>query len=229
MRAPPRHAAEARKLLGRRAADQAVARTGRAAQRRPRRGAVGVPRNARTPRHPRARLRGLHVEARRAGDADAALEYAAAPISTPRCRGPRRRCWTTRRARRLGGRARDGRIERGRQAARQADRQPLARGAEDRDRAGSRRTRPQGALALAQDALALAPGLVPPPRWRANCSPPTAISARRRRFSEAAYRETPHPDLAAAYLRVRHGDLPVDRLARARALARVAPSIRKAR
>ena len=40
---------------------------------------------------------------------------------------------------------------------------------------------------------------------------------------EAAYAQTPHPDLAAAYLRVRHGDLSEDRLARARALARMAP------
>ena len=40
---------------------------------------------------------------------------------------------------------------------------------------------------------------------------------------EAAYAQTPHPDLAAAYLRVRHGDSTEDRLARARALARMAP------
>ena len=43
------------------------------------------------------------------------------------------------------------------------------------------------------------------------------------RMLEAAYAQTPHPDLAAAYLRVRHGDSTEDRLARARALARMAP------
>jgi HemY protein len=40
---------------------------------------------------------------------------------------------------------------------------------------------------------------------------------------ETAYAQTPHPDLAAAYLRVRHGDSTGDRVARARALARAAP------
>jgi len=43
------------------------------------------------------------------------------------------------------------------------------------------------------------------------------------RILEAAYAQTPHPDLAAAYIRLRHGDSTEDRLARARILARVAP------
>jgi HemY protein len=43
------------------------------------------------------------------------------------------------------------------------------------------------------------------------------------RMLEAAYAQTPHPDLAAAYLRVRHGDSSEDRLTRARTLARTAP------
>jgi HemY protein len=41
---------------------------------------------------------------------------------------------------------------------------------------------------------------------------------------EAAYAQTPHPDLATAYLRVRHGDSSEDRLTRARTLARTAPN-----
>ena len=57
-------------------------------------------------------LRGLHIEARRSGDHERALEYARAPISTPRCPGRRRPCSTTARARRLGGRAGDRRIQR---------------------------------------------------------------------------------------------------------------------
>jgi HemY protein len=44
------------------------------------------------------------------------------------------------------------------------------------------------------------------------------------RMLEAAYAQTPHPDLAAAYLRVRHGDSSEDRLTRARTLARMAPN-----
>jgi HemY protein len=40
---------------------------------------------------------------------------------------------------------------------------------------------------------------------------------------EAAWRIAPHPDVAEGYLHVRHGDSASDRLARARALARLAP------
>ena len=44
------------------------------------------------------------------------------------------------------------------------------------------------------------------------------------RILEAAYAQTPHPDLAAAYIRVRRGDSTEDRLTRARTLARAAPN-----
>ena len=43
------------------------------------------------------------------------------------------------------------------------------------------------------------------------------------RILETAYRAGPHPDLAEAYVRLRPGDSAVDRLMRAKALARVAP------
>jgi HemY protein len=81
----------------------------------------------------------------------------------------------------------------------------------------------KSALALAQDACVLAPGLVPA---AALCGRLTAAHGDYRRASkiiETAYRQTPHPDLAAAYLRMRHGDSAADRLTRARALARLAP------
>ena len=80
-----------------------------------------------------------------------------------------------------------------------------------------------GALALAKEACALAPGLVPA---AALCGRLTAAGGDTRRASkiiEAAYRRTPHPDLAAVYLRLRRGDSAADRLTRARALARLAP------
>jgi HemY protein len=82
---------------------------------------------------------------------------------------------------------------------------------------------PAGALALGQDACALAPGLVPA---AALCGRLTAAGGDTRRAAkiiEAAYRQTPHPDLAAVYLRLRRGDSAADRLTRARALARLAP------
>ena len=41
---------------------------------------------------------------------------------------------------------------------------------------------------------------------------------------EAAYAKGPHPDLAKAYVEIRHGDSSADRLARAKALAKLAPN-----
>ena len=82
---------------------------------------------------------------------------------------------------------------------------------------------PKAALALAQEACRLAPTLVPA---AAICGRLTAGAGDYRRASkilESAYAHTPHPDLAAAYLRVRRGDSTADRLARARTLARAAP------
>ena len=90
-------------------------------------------------------LRGLHVEARRSGDHQAALDYAA------RAHKYAALPWAAQAV--LDDRAAHGdwagalatvEFERVGQAAGQADRQPLARGAEDRHRAGSGRPRPQG-------------------------------------------------------------------------------------
>ena len=63
-----------------------------------------------------------------------------------------------------------------------------------------------------------------PLRFTAGSRRRPATTAVRRKRSKRAYAQTPHPDLAAAYLRVRHGDSTEDRLARARTLARVAPN-----
>ena len=67
---------------------------------------------------------------------------------------------------------------------------------------------PKGALVLAQEACRLAPTLVPA---AAICGRLTARAGdyrRATRILEAAYRQTPHPDLAAAYLRVRQAIRP---------------------
>jgi HemY protein len=170
-------------------------------------------------------LRGLHFEARRAGDHEAALQYA----MRANARAPA--AWA-------GQAVLDDRTRRGdwagalatvdtNAAARLIDKPTanrwraviktaMAEAAMERD--------PKHALALAQEACRLAPTLVPA---AAICGRLTAQAGDYRRASrvlEAAYAQTPHSDLAAAYIRVRHGDSAADRLTRARTLARAAPS-----
>ena len=170
-------------------------------------------------------LRGLHLEARREGDHEAALQYA----MRANARAPA--AWAgqavlddrTRRSDWAGALA----TVDSNAAARLIDKPTanrwraviktaMAEAAMERD--------PKGALALAQEACRLAPTLTPA---AAICGRLTAQAGDFRRASrilEAAYAQTPHPDLAAAYIRVRHGDSTEDRLARARTLARSAPS-----
>ena len=170
-------------------------------------------------------LRGLHVEARRAGDHAAALQYA----MRANARAPA--AWA-------GQAVLDDRTRRGdwagalatvdsNAAARLIDKPTanrwraviktaMAEAAMERD--------PKAALALAQEACRLAPTLVPAAAICGRLSAQAGDYRRATRILEAAYAQTPHPDLAAAYLRVRHGDSSADRLARARALARVAPN-----
>ncbi len=81
----------------------------------------------------------------------------------------------------------------------------------------------KGALALAREALDLAPSLVPAAALCARLTATTGDLRRAARLLETAYRASPHPDLAEAYVRLRPGDSAVDRLARARALARITP------
>src|SRR4029077_6217788 len=82
---------------------------------------------------------------------------------------------------------------------------------------------PKAALVLAQEACKLAPTLVPAAAISGRVAAQAGDYRRASRMLEAAYAQTPHPDLAAAYLRVRHGDSTEDRLTRAQALARPAP------
>jgi HemY protein len=169
-------------------------------------------------------LRGLHLEARRAGEADAAVEYAsrahkhaALPWAAQAVLDDRAQHgdWAgalatveSNAARKLLDRAT---ADRWRAVLKTA----MAQEAAERD---SRR-----ALALAQEALALSPSLVPAAVVAGKLLGAAGDYRKASKVLEAAYKETPHPDLAAAYLRVRLGDSVTDRLARARALARVAP------
>ena len=169
-------------------------------------------------------LRGLHLEARRVGDHEAALQYAM------RANAYAPAAWA-------GQAVLDDRARRGDWAGALAtvDSNAAARLI---DKATGNRWRaviktamaeqmmerdPKGALALAQDACRLAPTLVPAAVTCGKLAAEAGDYRRASRILEAAYAKTPHPDLAAAYLRVRRGDSTADRLTRARTLARVAP------
>jgi HemY protein len=169
-------------------------------------------------------LRGLHIEARRAGDHAAALQYA----MRAQARAPA--AWA-------GQAVLDDRTRRGDWAGALATVDSNA-GARLIDKPTANRWRaviktamaeqamerdPKGALVLAQEACKLAPTLVPAAAISGRLTAQTGDYRRASRMLEAAYAQTPHPDLAAAYLRVRHGDSTEDRLTRARALARMAP------
>ncbi len=169
-------------------------------------------------------LRGLHLEARRAGDAQAALEFA------ERANKHAALPWAAQAV--LDDRAQHGdwagalaSVEAN--AAQKLIDKPTA----NRWRAvlktaiaeESAERDPKSALVLALEALALAPGLVPAAALAGKLLGETSDYRKASKILETAYKETPHPDLAAVYLRVRHGDSTMDRLARAKALARVAP------
>jgi HemY protein len=169
-------------------------------------------------------LRGLHVEARRSGDHQAALDYAA------RAHKYAALPWAAQAV--LDDRAAHGdwagalaTVE-SNASAKLLDKptanrwRAVLKTAVALDRA---ERDPKGALALAQEACALAPGLVPAAALNGRLTAAAGDYRRASKILEAAYRQTPHPDLAAIYLRLRPGDSPNDRLARARALARVAP------
>jgi len=170
-------------------------------------------------------LRGLHVEARRAGDHGAALQYA----MRAHARAPA--AWA-------GQAVLDDRTRRGDWVGALATVDSNA-GARLIDKPTANRWRaviktamaeeamqrdPKAALALAQEACRLAPTLVPAAAISGRLTAQAGDYRRASRMLEAAYAQTPHPDLAAAYLRVRHGDSSEDRLTRARALARMAPN-----
>jgi HemY protein len=88
---------------------------------------------------------------------------------------------------------------------------------------------PDEALALALEALRSAPGLVPAATIAARRLSAKGDFGKAARIVETAWKANPHPDLAEAYLAVRHGDSALDRLKRARALQKLAPNARESR
>ena len=169
-------------------------------------------------------LRGLHLEARRGGDHEAALQYAV------RANAHAPAPWA-------GQAVLDDRARRGDWAGALATVESNA-AAHLIDKPTAQRWRaviktamaedmkerePREAASLAQEACRLAPSLVPAAALYGRLAAASGDYRRATKALETAYAQTPHPDLAAAYVRLRHGDSTGDRLARARALARVAP------
>lgn len=88
---------------------------------------------------------------------------------------------------------------------------------------------PDEAFAFAQQALKASPGLVPAAEIVARRLSAKGDYTKASKTIEVAYKENPHPDLAEAYLNVRHGDSALDRLKRARYLAKMVPDARESR
>jgi len=223
-RAAERHAAEARKFIGNEPLTKLL--RAQAAQLSGDRGAATAAFNEmleNSETHALG-LRGLHLEARRAGEADAAVEYAsrahkyaALPWAAQAVLDDRSQQgdWAgalatveSNAAKKLLDKATANRW-------RAVLKTAIAKETAERD---SKR-----ALLLAQEALALAPGLTPAAALAGKLLGASGDYRKASKVLETAFKETPHPEIAAAYLRVRHGDSVTDRLARARALARVAP------
>ncbi|HWJ71576.1 MAG TPA: heme biosynthesis HemY N-terminal domain-containing protein [Kaistia sp.] len=83
---------------------------------------------------------------------------------------------------------------------------------------------PHEALAAALEAVRLAPGLVPAATLAARLAARQNDIKRAMKVLEAAWKQEPHPELAEAYLSVRPGDGAGDRLKRAQKLADLRPT-----
>ncbi len=176
-------------------------------------------------------LRGLHIEASRRGDGDAATFYAAeayklAPAAdwaseaalAQRCRD---RDWLGAMA--LVEQAVSRRLidkETGRrQRAVLLTADALDRGPRD----------PEASLRAAQEAVKLAPALAPAAAYLGRRLSEKGDYRGASKVLEAAWKQQPHPEVAEAYLDVRLGDAAQDRLKRAKTLQRIAPRDAEAR
>jgi HemY protein len=167
-------------------------------------------------------LRGLFVEARRRNDGEAARLYAAeaarlapaagwaneAVLEAQSAEGDWRGALDN-----LNRRASLGVVDR---AAVRRQRAVLLAA----DALGRAETDEDGALAAALEAVKLAPDLVPAATVAARILSRRGELKRASRIVEAAWRATPHPDLAEVYLNLRAGDSALDRLKRAETLAK---------
>jgi len=83
---------------------------------------------------------------------------------------------------------------------------------------------PTEALSAALEALKLAPGLTPAAALAGRMLSARGDLRKAARVLEAAWREQPHPDLAAAYVNLRNGDSQKDKLDKAQALMKLKPT-----
>ena len=83
---------------------------------------------------------------------------------------------------------------------------------------------PEVARERAVEAIKLEPTLVPAAVLAGRLLGRAGELRRASKILETAWRETPHPEIAEAYMRLRDGDGPRDRLERARMLQRLAPA-----
>lgn len=83
---------------------------------------------------------------------------------------------------------------------------------------------PDDALSAALEALKLAPGLTPAAALAGRMLSARGDLRKAARVLEAAWREQPHPDLAAAYVNLRNGDSQKDKLDKAQALMKLKPT-----
>lgn len=169
-------------------------------------------------------LRGLHLEARRAGDAEAAHHYAQeahkiAPVawagSAVLEHHASNRDW----AQALGA------------VEANASRRLIDRPTADRQRAVLKTAialelgdaKADEALRLSREAAGMAPDLAPAVTLAGRLLARRGDLRQAAKLIETAWKSAPHPDLARVYVDLRPGDSAADRLARARTLARLAP------
>lgn len=176
-------------------------------------------------------LRGLFVEARRRGDADAARAYATEAARLAPAVG-----WANEAV--LEAQSADGdwrgalsMIER-RASLGLVDKATARRNRAvllTADAMARRDTDEDGALTAALEAVRLAPDLVPAASLAGQILSRRGELRRAAKVVEAAWKLQPHPDLADTYLNLRAGDSALDRLARAETLARLSSWDRESR
>ncbi len=83
---------------------------------------------------------------------------------------------------------------------------------------------PEAALSLALEAVKLAPGLIPAASLSGDLLIARGDVRKAGKIIEACWRENPHPDLARLYVLARASDTPEERLARAETLAKLRPA-----
>jgi HemY protein len=88
---------------------------------------------------------------------------------------------------------------------------------------------PSGALSSAQEAVKLAPDLVPAAALAGRLLAQRGDLRRGAKVVEAAWKSEPHPDLAEVYLNLRQGDSALDRLKRAETLLQLSTHHREGR